>query len=65
MSLTMPPKDMPWYKVLVNNAQHEAYVAEQNLLADDSDEGINHPLVDAYFDQFNNGHYVSSTWRPN
>ena len=65
VALTRPPKDMPWYKVLVNNALHEAYVAEKNLLADSSDECINHPLIGAYFDEFNDGHYISSAWRSN
>jgi len=63
VAITRPPKDIPWYKVLVNDSQHESYVAEQNLLADFSEEGINHPLVAAYFDEFDNGHYTSSTWR--
>jgi len=26
-----PPKDRPWYHVLVDNAVHQTYVAEQNL----------------------------------
>jgi len=64
-AMTRPPKNLPWYKVLVNNAEHEAYVAEQNLQADSSDEGINHPLIAAYFDKFNDGHYISSAWRTN
>lgn len=65
VALTRPPKNKPWYKVLVNNAMHEAYVPEQNLQPDDSTDVINHPLIDTYFDAFNDGHYVSSTWRAN
>jgi heat shock protein HspQ len=60
-----PPKDKPWYKVLVNNSLHETYVAEKNLQADESQEGINHPLIETYFDEFNNGQYFNNSWRTN
>jgi heat shock protein HspQ len=60
-----PPRDKPWYKVLVNNSELETYVAERNLETDDSEEGINHPLLGAYFDDFHNGQYVNHTWRTN
>ena len=59
VALSRPPKDKPWYRVLVHNAVHETYVAEQNLAADASGEAINHPLVNAYFDKFQNGRYLS------
>ena len=55
-----PPKNKPWYKVLVNNSLHETYVAEKNLQADSSEEGINHPLIETYFDEFNNGRYLNN-----
>jgi heat shock protein HspQ len=29
-----PPKDEPWYHVLVHQRGHQTYVAEQNLLPD-------------------------------
>lgn len=59
MALSRPPKNRPWYRVLVHNAVHETYVAERNLTADTSIEAISHPLVDAYFDKFENGRYIS------
>lgn len=59
MALTRPPRDKPWYRVLVHNAVHETYVAERNLEADDSEEPINHPMIDSYFDEFRGGVYVS------
>ncbi len=62
---TSPPKDQPWYKMLVNNVLDEIYVPEQDLLADISDEQINHPLLGAYFDEFNNGLYINTSWRVN
>lgn len=52
-----PPKDKPWYRVLVHNATHETYVAERNLEADKSREPIHHPLVDAFFAGFSDGRY--------
>ena len=55
-----PPKDAPWYRVLVGGAAHETYVVEQNLEKDDSGAPIEHPRLDAFFDSFENGHYVRS-----
>ncbi len=52
-----PPKDKPWYRVLVDNSDHETYVAEQNLAVDDVLEPVSHPLVDVFFDRFDNGQY--------
>ena len=53
-----PPKDRPWYHVLVHNAIHTTYVAEQNLEADSSGEPISHPMLSAIFSRFENGRYV-------
>ncbi len=55
-----PPKDMPWYRVLVHDAMHETYVAERNLEPDDSNEPILHPLVNAFFSKFSDGRYISA-----
>ena len=55
-----PPKDVPWYRVLVAGAFHETYVAEQNLEEDALGSPIEHPLLDDFFDTFENGHYVRS-----
>lgn len=35
---TRPPKDQPWYRVLVHSAHNETYVAERNLTTDMSYE---------------------------
>jgi len=53
-----PPKDRPWYHVLVHDAVHSTYVAERNLEADDSVEPVRHPQVDSLFDGFRGGRYV-------
>lgn len=54
---SQPPKDQPWYHVLVHNSIQETYVAERHLETDDSRESINHPLVEDLFDAFEGDHY--------
>ncbi len=41
----------PFYHLLAENDEitYEAYVSEQNLLMDDSDEPIKHPLIEEIF----------------
>ena len=56
---TRPPKDKPWYRVLVHRQASETYVAERNLAHDSSQDPIEHPLVDRFFVAFENGVYVS------
>ena len=53
-----PPKDAPWYHVLVDGAQHMTYVAEQNLEIDSSGESVSHPLLRYYFGEFRESRYV-------
>ena len=53
-----PPKDSPWYHVLVHGAGHETYVAERNLEPDSTEEPIEHPELSDYFGDFLNGAYV-------
>lgn len=58
VALTRPPRDEPWYRVLVHNAFHETYVAERNLVVDDNLSPVNHPLIDEYFNEFTEGQYI-------
>ena len=46
-----PKKDQPFYHLLAENNEitYEAYVSEQNLVSDDSDEPIKHPLIEEIF----------------
>ena len=46
-----PRKDQPFYHLLAENNEitYEAYVSEQNLVNDDSDEPIKHPLIEEIF----------------
>lgn len=54
-----PPRDEPWYHVLVHDAGNETYVAERNLFSDDSLDPVNHPLLDEFFSDFNDGLYTT------
>jgi heat shock protein HspQ len=46
-----PRKDQPFYHLFAENAQTEyvAYVSEQNLVPDESDEPLRHPMVNSVF----------------
>ena len=52
-------KDQPFYYLFAENEQtpYIAYVSEQNLLADTSDEPVSHPQVDDMFERDENGGY--------
>ena len=52
-----PPKDQPWYHVLVDGQLAETYVAERNLEPDESNEPIDHPLLNQIFCEFEHGRY--------
>ena len=55
-----PPKDHPWYRVLVHDASHETYVAQRNLEADESGAPVRHPSIEACFQGFADGHYLTA-----
>ena len=59
VALSHPPKDQPWYHVLVHETAQVTYVAERNLEADTDNSPVKHPLIKEYFSQFKNGHYQS------
>ena len=46
-----PRKDQPYYHLLAENDEitYEAYVSEQNLILDDSNKPIKHPLIKEIF----------------
>ncbi len=56
-----PPKDQPWYHVLVNDSFHQTYVAERNLESNKEKEPIHHPLLDHYFKGIYEGEYQLRT----
>ena len=52
-----PHKDQPFYHLLAENADSEyiAYVSEQNLVPDISDEPLRHPQVSELFEDLKDG----------
>jgi len=60
VAVSRPPKDRPWYHVLVHGAEHMTYVAEQHLENDASTEQIEHPALGQFFDTFIAGRYKRS-----
>jgi heat shock protein HspQ len=52
-----PPKDKPWYHVLVDNSDQMTYVAERHLEPTENHRPINHPAIDIYFENIQNGVY--------
>ena len=53
-----PPKDKPWYHVLVHDAAHTTYVAEQNLKPVETPQRIMHPFVEQLFSEFDGEQYT-------
>ena len=54
-----PPKDQPFYHLLAENAEstYVAYVSQQNLVPDGTDEPVDHPEIPAMFDRMEGGRY--------
>ena len=59
VALSRPPKNKPWYHVLVHNAAHSTYVAERNLEANEDKSPILHPGLSHFFSRLENGRYIS------
>ena len=54
-----PSKDQPFYHLLAENSESSyiAYVSQQNLVPDDSDEPVEHPALAAMFERIDGGGY--------
>lgn len=54
-----PHKDQPFYHLFAENAETEyiAYVSEQNLQPDHSDEPLRNPMIEEMFTREPNGMY--------
>ncbi len=54
-----PSKEQPFYHLLAENSESSyiAYVSQQNLVADDSEEPIDHPAIATMFDELEGGRY--------
>lgn len=61
-----PSKDQPFYHLLAQNAQggpYEAYVSEQNLVADGENGPVSHPMIDLLFERIDGDQYVLRSGR--
>ncbi len=56
-----PSKDQPFYHLFAENEESEyvAYVSEQNLQLDETDEPLRHPQVDEVFERTSDGSYTT------
>ena len=54
-----PAREQPFYHLLAENADssYVAYVSQQNLVVDESDEPIEHPAITSMFDRVEGGRY--------
>ncbi len=54
-----PRKDQPFYHLLAENTEssYVAYVSQQNLVADESEEPIDHPAIAGLFAGYDKGRY--------
>lgn len=54
-----PARDQPFYHLLAENADssYVAYVSQQNLEHDQSDEPVDHPAISGIFDDYRDGRY--------
>src|SRR3954453_12191162 len=52
-----PSKEQPFYHLLAENSEssYVAYVSQQNLVRDDSEEPLDHPAIMAMFEQVEDG----------
>jgi heat shock protein HspQ len=54
-----PRKDQPFYHLLAENGEssYTAYVSQQNLLPDETDEPVDHPAISGLFGGYRDGRY--------
>ena len=55
-----PPKDKPWYHVMVDGAAHFTYVAERHLEPDPSEDPVRHPMLWQIFVRREGARYIRS-----
>ena len=59
-----PPKDKPWYHVLVDESDYVTYVAERNLRPSLDPRQVDHPLLGQYFNRFDGHRYLPLEHKP-
>ncbi|MCY4144479.1 MAG: heat shock protein HspQ [Gammaproteobacteria bacterium] len=58
MAISRPPKNKPWYGVLVDQSHSTTYVAERNLMLSGDKSQIEHPDIGYYFETFDGREYA-------
>jgi heat shock protein HspQ len=55
-----PKRDQPFYHLLAENSESSyiAYVSQQNLEHDETEEPIDHPAIPGLFEPFTQGRYA-------
>jgi heat shock protein HspQ len=55
-----PDRQQPFYHLLAENGEssYVAYVSQQNLVSDDSDEPVDHPAISGIFGGYARGRYA-------
>lgn len=61
MAKSRPPKDEPWYRVLVDGSEQETYVAQCNLEPDESNLPVEHPFINQIFTHFTGERYIAGS----
>ena len=54
-----PAREQPYYHLFAENedSSYIAYVSQQNLVPDESEEPVDHPAIEGLFDAFDSGRY--------
>ena len=55
---TQPPRNQPWYHVLVHDSDATTYAAQASLEPDEAPGPVAHPLVTELFTRYEDGRYV-------
>lgn len=55
-----PSKDQPFYHLFAENddSSYVAYVSQQNLVGDAASGPVDHPAIDAMFQEYRDGRYL-------
>lgn len=59
MARSRPPKNRPWYHVLVDGTELVTYVAERHLSVDETGDPVEHPNLGLFFCDFRDGNYIA------
>ena len=61
-----PAKDQPFYHLLAENAESSyiAYVSQQNLVADEEGDPVDHPAIGTLFEAFDGERYRAQARTP-